>query len=271
VPARARCRGPLVAAFALAAAGVLLAPVAAPAAAGTTSAAVRAAMPIAGVPGLDRPGIPAIFRPPEPVRSAPVGAVAGPAAPVLSTADRAAGLTGRLLGSSASGEFVVAAGSSPAPQAQTVHAVRVEVERGLPADPDRFAAFVLATLNDPRGWGHGGGLSFARTDGPADLIVMLASPDTTERLCRPLDTGGTLSCRHGDRAVVTIHRWINCTPDYAADPTAYRQYVVNHEVGHWLGHGHVRCPGPGRPAPVMQQQTLGMQGCLPDPWPHPAP
>ena len=260
VPAGARCRGPLVAAaFALAAAAVLLAPGPDPAAA---SPAVRttAGTPTV-VPDVARPRIPAPFRPPE--------LAARPAAPALSAADHEAGLIGEVPAASASGEFDVAAGTSPTPQAPTVHTVRIEVERGLPVDRDRFAAFVLATLNDPRGWGRGGDLSFARTDGPADLILVLASPDTADLLCRPLDTGGVLSCRHGDRAIVTMHRWVNGAPDYADDPTAYRQYVVNHEVGHWLGHGHVSCPGPGSPAPVMQQQTLGVQECLPNPWPHP--
>ena len=267
MPARARGRGLLGAASALAAATVLLAPVAARAEAVPPSFALRAmvAMPIAEP---DPPRLPALFRPPRPVASALVGAVAGPVAPVLSSADRDAGLLGRMLGPS-SGGFVVAAGSAPALQTRTVYAVRIEVERGLPVDRDRFAAFVLATLNDSRGWSHGGDLSFARTDGPADLILVLASPDTTDLLCRPLDTGGVLSCRRGDRAVLTMHRWVNGTPDYADDPTAYRQYVLNHEVGHWLGHGHVSCPSPGSPAPVMQQQTLGVQECLPNPWPHP--
>ncbi|HXV94671.1 MAG TPA: DUF3152 domain-containing protein, partial [Pseudonocardia sp.] len=125
-------------------------------------------------------------------------------------------------------------------------------------------------LNDPRGWGHGGTLSFARTDAPGAAVqVVLASPEATDELCRPLETGGLLSCRVGPRAVINFYRWVTGHPDYLGDLTAYRQYVVNHEVGHVLGHGHVPCPGPGQPAPAMQQQTLGLDGCAPNPWPFP--
>ena len=43
--------------------------------------------------------------------------------------------------------------------------------------------------------------------------------------------------------------------------------VVNHETGHWLGFGHSNCSSPGAAAAVMQQQSMGMQGCTPNPWP----
>ena len=82
-------------------------------------------------------------------------------------------------------------------------------------------------------------------------------------------TGGYTSCRYGERAVINLARWATAVPHYDGDIATYRQYVINHEVGHVLGHGHVNCPGAGQPAPVMVQQTLDLQGCEKNAWPFP--
>jgi hypothetical protein len=226
------------------------------------------------VPVADRPdaagGIPAFLAASPTPPPVPTTSVApDPGAPTA--ADREAGILRRVVAQSGSGAFDVVAGAYPAPGAGPVRTLRVEVEHDLPVDGDRFAAFVMETLNDRRGWGHDGAMTFARTDGDAPIAVLLATPDTSARLCGDLDTHGLLSCRIGPDVVLTFHRWVAGTDEYAANLTGYRQYLVNHEVGHALGHGHERCPGPGEPAPVMQQQTLGLKGCAENSWPHPDP
>jgi hypothetical protein len=142
----------------------------------------------------------------------------------------------------------------------------VEVERGLPFRGVRFAAQVHRTLNDPRGWAR-----FERVDhGPVRLRVALSSPALTDRQCLPLHTGGHLSCWNGSRSVINAQRWARGVPHFDGRLAAYRRYVINHEVGHGLGHGHAACPGAGRLAPVMVQQSKSLGLCRPNPWPHPA-
>jgi hypothetical protein len=111
-------------------------------------------------------------------------------------------------------------------------------------------------------------VSFERTDKvDADLRIILATPTLTDKLCLPLDTGGEVSCRVEDRVVLNAKRWLYGIPAYDGNLELYRSYLVNHEVGHALGHGHSTCTKPKTPAPVMMQQTKGLAGCLPNAWP----
>jgi hypothetical protein len=151
----------------------------------------------------------------------------------------------------------------------------VEVEDGIGVDGAQFATAVETTLGDPRSWGSGGQMSFQRVGaaeaeaGDYDFRVSLVSPGNMEIYCPGVGTGGYTSCRYGERAVINLARWETAVPDYVGDIATYRLYVVNHEVGHALGHGHERCPEAGQPAPVMEQQTLGLQGCVKNAWPYP--
>lgn len=168
--------------------------------------------------------------------------------------------------SSGSGTFEVAPGAGErVGSAGRLVDYRVEVEEGLGFDVAGFAEAVDATLADQRGWTGGGAFSFRRSDDAA-LRVVLASPATTDVLCAPLQTRGEVSCRNGNDVVINALRWTDGAASYD-DLDDYRDYVVNHEVGHALGFGHESCPAPGRPAPIMLQQTLGLQGCEANPWP----
>ncbi|TKK84522.1 DUF3152 domain-containing protein [Herbidospora galbida] len=162
------------------------------------------------------------------------------------------------------GYRVAAGGAEPRTGKAPVIKYMVEVEKGLPFDVDEFATAVHEILNDPRGWGR-----FERVSkGSVRLRVTLATPATTNRECLPLRTFGQLSCWNGRRAVINARRWAYGADTYK-DLDLYRKYVISHEVGHGLGHGHRDCPARGRAAPVMVQQTISLRGCKPNPWPNP--
>ncbi|PWU49613.1 hypothetical protein DLJ47_25905 [Micromonospora sp. S4605] len=170
------------------------------------------------------------------------------------------------------GSFAAAAGESPIVGADgPLHRYRVAVERGTGQDVPAFAAAVDEVLADPRGWTAGGERRVQRVADAevADFTIYLATPRTSELMCAEggLSTEGYTSCRLPGKVIINLARWLEAVPDYGAPLEVYRAYVVNHEVGHEFGEGHEACPGPGRPAPVMQQQTYGLQGCVAYAWP----
>jgi hypothetical protein len=167
------------------------------------------------------------------------------------------------------GELVVVPGESEvAGSGERLVTYAVEVEQGLPVDPDCFARVVELTLADDRSWIGSGRWSMQRVDTEdVSLRVTLASPDTVDSRCLPLRTGGIFSCWNGSRAMVNLWRWETGASDFGDHLIEYRTYVINHEVGHGLGFGHVGCTGSGDPAPVMMQQSKTTGDCVPNGWP----
>ncbi len=170
----------------------------------------------------------------------------------------------------ATGDLVTVAGRSLTAGSGPLRRYRVQVERGLVVDAADVARQVQATLGDARGWGHGGRLAFQRVDaGPVAFTVVLAGPATTNRLCAPLRTAGIFSCYQRGKAVLNARRWFEGATTYSGRLAEYRQYLVSHEVGHALGHGHAYgCDSQGR-ARTMIQQTKSLRGCSRNAWPFP--
>jgi hypothetical protein len=149
----------------------------------------------------------------------------------------------------------------------------VEVEPATGWSLGRVLPVVARALQDPRrGWAAAGERRLRRVDDPlaADVRVVLAAPDTVDRLCAAsgVETLGIYSCWDGQRAMLNVTRWEHGATDVASLAT-YRTYLVNHEVGHAFGGDHVDCPAPGGLAPVMMQQTKTTGACRPNGWPHP--
>ncbi|MGW7515720.1 DUF3152 domain-containing protein [Streptomyces sp. NPDC054796] len=178
------------------------------------------------------------------------------------------------------GGFTPVAGHEKGPDSGKVLRYRVDIEKGLPLEGELFAQAVHKTLNDDRSWAHDGERSFERvSSGDADFVITLASPKTTDVWCAKsgLDTSvQKVSCDSAatERIMINAYRWAQGAKTFGDDHMySYRQMLINHEVGHRLGHGHVGCSKDGALAPVMMQQTkllaTGKAKCRPNAWPYP--
>lgn len=168
-------------------------------------------------------------------------------------------------------EFAPALGGGPV-RGESGRVVRysVEVEGRSGLHPESVARAVDRVLADARSWSGDPRWRFRRAlPEVAHVRILVASPATVDRLCYPFRTGGRLSCRRGSRVILNVDRWNGAVTHWTASLFQYRAYLVNHELGHYLGFGHATCPGPGRRAPVMMQQTKYLLGCRPNGWVYP--
>jgi len=124
------------------------------------------------------------------------------------------------------------------------------------------------TFADPRGWGLEGAVAFTEVTTGCNFTVALTAAalmPTYGAICDSL-----WSCMVPPNVVINFDRWQGASDSWNAAGGSlddYRSMVINHETGHWLGFYHANCGGAGQSAPVMQQQSIDLQGCTFNPWP----
>lgn len=135
------------------------------------------------------------------------------------------------------------------------------------SDFAEFAAQANQTLNDPRGWARLG-VRFEQASSGGSFNLILSEASLVPTFSSGCDA--VWSCRVGSSVIINDNRWSQASDSWNAaggNLRDYRHMVINHEVGHWLGHGHYNCKTSGAKANVMQQQSIDLQGCAFNPWP----
>lgn len=190
--------------------------------------------------------------------------------------------------------IVPGAGEQVGQGTERVFSYTVEIEDGVDTTgfggDESFGRLVDETLANPKSWTNDERFAFRRIDaGEPDFRVSLTSQLSIRDACG-YSIELEVSCYNPGigRVVLNEPRWVRGAVSFQGDIGSYRQYLINHEVGHAIGYqAHQPCETDGGLAPIMMQQTFGTgnddiatldpEGVVPmdgkvcrfNPWPYP--
>lgn len=145
-------------------------------------------------------------------------------------------------------------------------------------DPDYVADIIDQVLNDEKGWKRMGyffeeisaeeGLYARKKKSNRKYVVHihLSTDKTVEKACN----FGGLSCADlkDNTVYFNLDKWLYGTKESRMSLEEYRQYLIQHEIGHILNRSHNKCTdNENDSCPVMYQQTISKGCCKPNPWP----
>lgn len=139
----------------------------------------------------------------------------------------------------------------------------------ITANLAEFKSLANQTLNDGRGWSRLG-VSFQEVASGGSFNLVLSEASQVPYFSSVCSS--YWSCSVGSNVIINQDRWLYASDSWnlaGGSLRDYRNMVVNHETGHWLGHpdDNYHCGGGGQPALVMQQQSIDLLGCGFNPWP----
>lgn len=131
---------------------------------------------------------------------------------------------------------------------------------------NNFTNHVKRILSHPKSWNVD--FVYVNNDIDADVFmnIYLTTDNFISKVCgfdeKPL------SCANMNTRDIYIneYRWLHGSVKSKMNLEDYRNYVINHEVGHALGFLHEK-PRKNCKCPVMHQQTLYVEPGKPNPFP----
>ena len=138
----------------------------------------------------------------------------------------------------------------------------------------KWSRTIHGILNDPRGWA-GQGFCFVpdaedtASGMPHVFLLFLKNRRIVDEFGHDFEGMNLCHITQPGMIVINQDNWNHPPAVFLGPPELYRAYVVQHEMGHYLGKHTHRPSQPREPCDVMYQQTRGTggsDGCVANPW-----